>query len=76
MDLNEKEISKVLGRTVRIKTKLNDEFVGIIYSLIKSSNLLVLLSKDLNDQSAINSLIINLNHIVEINLNESAEQVT
>jgi hypothetical protein len=64
--LSDSEISKILGLTVKIVTNFEDEFTGVIYSIMKSSNLLVLLSKDEREANAVNSVIININHIKDI----------
>ena len=66
--LSDSELSKIIGLTVTVITTSEDEFTGVIYSVMKSNNLLALLSKDENEVNAVNSLMININHIKEIKL--------
>ena len=73
-NLSESEVIKIIGLTVDIKISNLDEIItGLVYTLMKSNNMLILLRKDENDQ--INSFIINIEHLSEIKLSKTKIQV-
>jgi len=69
MEMNENNISNIMGLTIDIKMKNSEETItGVVYSIL--NGLLVLLVKDENDVTVINSFIVNLNNLKEIKLSE------
>lgn len=69
MEVNENNISNIMGLTIDIKMKNSDEVItGLVYSIL--NGLLVLLVKDEKDVTVINSFIVNLNNLKEIKLSE------
>ncbi len=73
-NLSESQISKIIGLTVDVKMKYSDEIIeGVIFSLIKANNMLILLKKDDADQ--ISSYIINLEYLSDIKVSNSNIEV-
>jgi hypothetical protein len=67
-DLTDDEISKIIGLTVDVVVDKSPESIitGVIYSVLKSNNMLILLRRDEKEIHSINSYLINISHIKDI----------
>jgi len=69
INLNENEIAKIIGLTVDVKMTNEEVITGVVFSVFRYNNILILLKPDDNDSSTLNSIIINLKHLENIKLN-------
>jgi hypothetical protein len=70
LSLSDGELYKIIGVTVNIKLNNHDDTItGVIFSIIRESKLLFLLSKD-SESGSLCSFMVNLLQIKEIQLSD------
>lgn len=74
-NLPDNHITNMIGLTVDVKLNNCDDIItGLVFTIVKSNNLLILLRKDENE--TINSYVINIDNLNEIKISDERINVS